>query len=410
MKILIVGGGGAALSTIEEIIRLQKDNNKTDHEIILLCEEKVLPYYRPFISKMCGKNIDFKTYLLYSEEWYLKNNINIVLGTKIIKINFENKVVYDENKKEYKYDKLVLTTGAKPFRLPGVDYSLDGIFSIFNYKSVVEIQNYIKNNDVKKGLVIGGGVLGCEGANALKRFDIDVTIVELFPYLLPRMLPKTSSDYFRKYIEKNSNVKTILGTVVTKIEQGNNNKLIAHFRNGKIETYDIIVINVGVRANIDYLGNTEGNLKLNINRGILCNEFLETSIEDVYTAGDCIEISEKPTIMLWTPAVKQGKVLAASMFKKNTAKYNGKALFPIYCSSFDLPLVTYGNIDGTNDILNTRFEYFSNSKKACLLLYYEKDFKIKYLVAFNDSKFINTVNSTPILNKNLFEILKILNQ
>ena len=393
MKIIVLGGGAACFSFIENLIELKQNKN---NQVSIFAKEKYYPYYRPFLSKCCGiKNLDIDSFYLAKtkdpKNWFNENNININVDNEVKFVNFKEKFIYDSKDKKHYFDKLLIATGSHAFYLPNVDYTEKGIFKLISYDDVKEIENYVwKNKNIKKAVVIGGGILGCESAFALSRLGIYTEMIELMPTILPRMLPKNPSIYIKKIIESH-NIK-IYNNVKTKRIYKDENKFSIELDNNDKINCDLVIINIGVRPNIEFLNKEE----IEINRGIICNKYLETSQKNVYAAGDIIEIKDYINPMLWDPAKDHGKIIANNMFLDKKIDFNVLKKYPILYSSFGINLICIGN--SNFDPKNCKELIISNSKnKREKTFVYYKDKKLIYVASFNSpvmKKIINNISKS----------------
>ncbi len=197
----------------------------------------------------------------------LKHSINAgkmavkLVKAKVDKIDFDRKIVYCGDK-EVDYDKLIISTGSKPF-IPPIKTE-NKIFTVHDINDAKELENNIKKGS--KVIIVGAGAIGLETAAALKKRGMDVKVVDMLPCTFGRAIDNDMSEIIEEKL-KEKGIRLELGK---KIEE--------------IKEKAIVVIATGVMPNITFL---EGNL-IKINKfGIEVNEKMETSIKDVYAAGDC---------------------------------------------------------------------------------------------------------------------------
>ncbi len=205
------------------------------------------------------------------------------------------------------YDSLIIAAGATPFIPPikGINENVDnGAFVLHDIESAQKIMDYAKN--VKKAVVVGAGPIGLEIAVALKKKGLDVAVIEMLAYALPRALDRDMARIVEQSIEKsgirllmNKSVGSINGLPVESVKVGDET----------IET-DMVILASGVRANLDLAKNAG----IEVGKwGIKTNARMETNIKDIYAIGDCIEtvslINHRPTMMqLSSAAYRQGMV------------------------------------------------------------------------------------------------------
>ena len=218
--------------------------------------------------------------------------------------------------------------------------------------------------------------MGCEAAYSLINLNIKVNLIELQKYLLPRLLTQESSKILQKIIE-NHDVNINLETSVNKINKIDKKFEVILENNKKIKT-DIIVVAIGVRPNINFLDKT----KIKIERGIIVNEKMETSVKNVYACGDIIEIKPHITKMIWFPALETGRIAANNILQK-VDNFNVNKKYPVLYSSFNITLIMVGDklkISPSTKILKTINDLKNNSLS---FLAYEND-KVIWGISLND--------------------------
>ena len=293
-KVVIIGGGISALSAAQNI----RERNEKAH-ILLISKEREYPYYRTLLSEMIGEEIKREKFLVKPETWYEEQKIDIRLDSVVEEIDSKDKVVRLNTGEEIGYDKLIIATGARAM-VPCIGNSnLSGIFTIREKYDLDEVKKYCVGK--KKAVVIGGGVLGLEAACGLKKLGLDVTVIEMMQRVLPRQLDNEGSEIFEKCISK-SGVKLYKNSKVEKFEGELSVEKICLDTGEKIET-DLVIISSGIIPNKE-LAEKAG---LEVNRGIVVNERMETSKENIYACGDVAEYGGDIT-GLWQIALEQGKV------------------------------------------------------------------------------------------------------
>lgn len=293
-RIVIVGGGIAALSAAQ-IIRERNDKAK----IQVLSGEREYPYYRTLLSEMIGENVSREKFLVKPAEWYKDNRIDISLGTTVENIDSKKKIISMADGKELAYDKLIVATGARAM-IPSIGNShLEGIFTVRNKEDVDTIKDYCVGK--KKAVVIGGGVLGLESACGLQKLGLEVSVIEMMQRMLPRQLDEEGSKIFETCIDK-SNIKLYKNSKAEKFD-GDKKVTGIHLDSGEVIETDIVIISSGIIPNKE-LAEKAG---ISINRGIIVNERMETSVKDIYACGDVAEYKGN-IIGLWQISLEQGKV------------------------------------------------------------------------------------------------------
>jgi len=272
-KILILGGGQSALYAAREIRR-----NDEESFITVLGEEMQLPYERPPLSKDFLLNKKNEQDLVFNSSNVLEDKKIDYVNTKIIKVDFETKTLFSDDTKKYNYDILLISTGSENNKLK-LDSNLDDeIYYLRNLEEAKIIKEKIKNKN--KIIIIGGGFIGLEIASSLSQLNKNVCLIEIGNQLMGRIIPKQIADLVKKSHETEGN-NIILNKKILQITKNKENYKILLSDNSELES-DFIIAGIGSRPSVSIFENT--NLKLD--NGIVTNEFCETSINDVYAAGD----------------------------------------------------------------------------------------------------------------------------
>ena len=275
--IIILGAGQSAAYAAKQIREVDKDS-----QITIIGEEKNLPYERPPLSKdyILGK-LKLEQFLFFSNEFYQQNNINIITQEKIVKVDFNKKTLTSSKNNDFNYDQLLIATGSKnrQFDIENLDKKIQNeIIYLRNIEESEEIKKRI--NIANEILVIGGGFIGLEIASSASQLGKKVTIVEMGNQLMGRVIPKEIADMIQSVHEENGNT-IYLQTQIKKITKKNNSFQI--LLNSKTTlSADLIIVGIGSSPNTSLF--VESSLE--INNGIITDEFSRTSIPDVFAAGD----------------------------------------------------------------------------------------------------------------------------
>ena len=301
MKVIIVGGGAAGASCAARLRRLNEDAEiiiieKTNEVSIANCG---LPYY---VSGV----INEREKILVSTPEKFKSwfNIDVLLDTEVINIMPDEKKVFLSNGEEMNYDKLVLAQGASPIVPPFEGMDKDKTFIVRNLNDADKIKNYIQQNNSKKAVVVGGGFIGIEMAENLTEMGLDTTLVELGNQILAPVDEEIASVAQNEM--RDNGVNLILSDGVKSFDDNN-----IILNSGKVIEFDIVIMAIGVRPETA-LAKVAG---LEVNRGILVDEYMQTSNADIYAAGDSVEVKDFVTgdnvlIPLAGPANRQGRIIA----------------------------------------------------------------------------------------------------
>ena len=276
-NIIILGAGQSAAYAAKQIREVDKDS-----QITIIGEEKNLPYERPPLSKdyILGK-LKLEQFLFFSNKFYKQNNINIITHEKIVKVDFNKKTLTSSKNNDFNYDQLLIATGSKnrQFDIENLDKKIQNeIIYLRNIEESEEIKKRI--NIANEILVIGGGFIGLEIASSASQLGKKVTIVEMGDQLMGRVIPKEIANMIQSVHEENGNT-IYLKTQIKKITKKNNSFQI--LLNSKTTlSADLIIVGIGSSPNTSLF--VESSLE--INNGIITDEFSRTSIPDVFAAGD----------------------------------------------------------------------------------------------------------------------------
>ena len=274
-KIVILGGGQSAAYAAKEI---RINDNKADIKII--SEEKFLAYERPPLSKdYITDKKKLEDFTFFNSEFYSKNNIEYIKNTKIINLDFQNKILFSQENNQFIYDKLLIATGSVNRNIDlNIENNNDKILSLRNKEDSDRIKNKLKES--KKVLIIGGGFIGLEIAASANELGKEAYVIEMNDQLMGRIIPKKISNFCKKIHEINGN-KIYLNTTIKKIISSKNSYEIK-LSNNKTILVDLIILGIGSIANTELFKDKD----IKIDNGIITNEYCETSQKDVYAAGD----------------------------------------------------------------------------------------------------------------------------
>lgn len=303
MKYLIIGASAAGLSAAQKIKELDVDG-----EITVLSEEKSPPYSKmslPYLlSGKCTKE----------EDLYLKmpEDIKLLLDKKVVSLKEERKAVETETGEEFSYDKLLIATGAHPY-IPEVEKKgSPPILSIRNLEDISGLKERIKNSEEKRVILSGAGLVNCEIANALLKIGVPSVFVIRSNRILSQILDEEGSRVIES-LAREKGIELLTGENIKAVEE-KNGITYATLESGKVLKGSCVVFGKGVRPSVDFLEGT----RIKIGRGIRVDTYLQTSVKDIYAAGDVTEsmdlvYEDVRGHALWPVAVEQGKIAGANM-------------------------------------------------------------------------------------------------
>ncbi len=254
-------------------------------------------------------------------------NYNVLLNTSVISINREKKSVITSDNSEILYQKLLLTTGVRPFIPPfartTVYPALSGLFTFHTLEDVYAMQQWIEKKSVRSAIIIGGGLTGLECADALHKKGILITIIEKNDQLLSRHLMEAGAAYIATHLTA-LGIRLMLATTVARVTEGNGKVHGVELADGTEMKADMIIIAGGTMPNSDLA--KDAGLTLHHNH-IAVNEYMMTSDPAIWAAGDVAAVPHYLTGTLafggtWADAVAQGRIAARAMIG-NPIPYGG---------------------------------------------------------------------------------------
>ncbi len=337
---VIVGAGHAAGQVAQS---LRSSACGFTGRIVMIGEEPYLPYQRPPLSKkFLAGEMELDRVYFKPPTFYEKFNIEVLLNCKATRIERKTKQVGLDDGRSIAYDKLIFTTGSRvrTIAAPGVD--LPGIFYLRSIDDVEAIRAYLKPDS--KLVIVGGGYIGLEVAAVMVSRGLDVTVVEMAPTVLARVVDKQVAEYFAG-VHRKAGVKIENGVAVQGFAgKGRLEKVLC--ADGREFPADVVIIGVGIVPNVE-LAQAAG---LPCDNGIVVDEFGRTQDPDIFAAGDCANhpnrlLGRRLRLESVHNALEQGKTAALAMCGK-LVEY---AQIPWFWSDqYDLKLQIVG-ISGSHD-------------------------------------------------------------
>lgn len=385
VKYLIIGNGIAGLAAAREIRNLDKDGT-----ITMVSNEEYLTYYRLKLTKNLSKDLEPEELLVNKQSWYDDRNIKVVLSKIVERIDTRDNIIVLDDGKLIKYEKLLLATGAKPFIPPISGKYKEGVFALRTIRDLNYIKSYLLGTE--RVLIIGGGLLGLEAAWSLKELGKKVSIVEFAPYLLPRQLDKELGEKLAKKLESYGMKIYLPNTAEEIIGDSKTTGIVVN--NGEIIKSDAILISSGIRPNLDLIRETD----ISFDKGIKVNSHLRTNIDNIYAAGDVVEIHSM-VIGLWTTSNEQGKIAGANMTGSNEEYVHPKLFSSLNIG--DINIFSAGNIHEFDEV----YEYVDSDNDIHHKLFVSHG-KITGAILFGDTTDLNNLRNAIFSKMEVEEYLK----
>ena len=372
MKKLAIIGNGIAGITVARHVR-----KRSDMDITIISSETEHFFSRTALMYIYMGHMRFEDTKPYEDRFWIKNNLNLVKA-HVVSIDTDARVVRLGNAQNIVYDMLVIATGSKSnkFGWPGQD--LTGVQGLYS-KSDLELMERNTAN-ISGGVVVGGGLIGIEMAEMLRSREIPVTFLVRENFYWDNVLPTEEAKLISRHVMEHG-VDLRLATELKEIVSDTNGHVRGVITSrGDEVSCQFVGLTVGVYPNTDAVQDST----VEVNRGILVNEFLETNVPQVYAAGDCVEFRTAnplhPKIeQLWYTGRMQGEALAKTICGERTAYDRG-----VWFNSakfFDIEYQTYGFVNNVPvDGENSLYWEHDNSRHAIRIVYSSADYSV---VGFN---------------------------
>ncbi len=305
-RFVIIGNGAAGTYAAEQ---LRKDD--TACEIVMIDDEKYTLYNRVSLPRyLKGVLLEQRVYVR-DMDWHTKNRIDLRLETKVTRVSFEEKTVTTDPGGELRYDRLLIATGGRPnpLRVTGAE----GARYLFNFQYFDETKAMVARiPESKVAVVMGGSFIGYELTEAFAFRKLETHWIQRGPWFLRRALDEPGGRVV-SLLAQDAGVHLHYDETIERIEQADG-RLRVHGSKGFRATADLVGVGLGLTMNIDVFKGTALETKV----GIVTNEFLETSVPDVWAAGDVAEfydlVSQRHHRMgTWDNALNHGRHVAKNM-------------------------------------------------------------------------------------------------
>jgi len=404
---LIIGSGVAGYNALKELLTL-----RPKAKIVMITSDRYYPYDRPPLSKdyLKGK-IDKEMLFFEPEDFYKRDNLEVILKKKVEKIDTEDKIAILEDGDNISFNKALIATGGSPRKLGINGENLRGVHYLRTLDDADGIKSEISKG--KNAVIIGGGFIGIEVASSLTMLGVRTTVIEVMPYIWSTFVDEKISIFIQKYFETKG-VQFILNESVKEIEGDERVKAVV-LNSGKKLNADFVVIAVGIKPNVE-IAQQSG---INVNNGIVVNEYLQTNHPDIYAAGDVANIldpisGKRRRIEHWNNAEYSGKLAARNMLGRNES-YN--FISSIWSDIFDLHIESAGDTrDYDEYVIRGKFQ-LEKPKFSVIYIkggvvkgYLAINRNVKELVSLNKlvQKGVNVSNKRDMLVDENFDLQKLL--
>ena len=334
MHIVIIGNGVAGITAARHIRKL------SDHKLTVISGETDHFFSRTALMYVYMGHMRFEDIKPYEDWFWEKNRIGLMRGY-VEKVDTKNKQLEFDDGQKMGYDKLIIACGSvsNKFGWPGQD--LDGVQGLYSFQDLEAMEHYSEN--LQKAIIVGGGLIGIEMAEMFHSRHIPVTFLVREKSFWNPVLPAEESAMINRHILEHG-IDLHLETELKEIwgEKGGRVKMVLTNKGEKIHC-QFVGLTVGVSPNIDFLRFGE----IELGKGILVNEYLETTATDVYAIGDCAQLQNppegrRPIEAVWYVGRMMGETVAHTVCGNKT-KYNPGIWFNS-AKFFDIEYQVYGNV------------------------------------------------------------------
>ena len=312
-KLIVIGNGMSGLRTVEELL----SHDKNRYDITIFGEEPYVNYNRIMLSYLLSKEKTFEDTIINHQTWYDEHNITLHKNNKIVSIDKHSKTVICERGQELSYDKLLIATGSQPFipNIPGTQ--LNNVLGFRTKQDVDTILQTIKKEQT--AVVVGGGLLGLEAAYGIAMHGIKTVLVHRSANLMSQQLDHQAGKLLKQHLETygiefrlNQTVEEIYGEVDVQSVRLNNDE--------QLQT-NLVIFATGIKPHTHLAKEAQ----IETHKGIIVDDYLQTSNEHIYAIGECVEHNGN-TYGLVAPLYEQAKVCAKKLAGLDTNPYSGSTL------------------------------------------------------------------------------------
>jgi NAD(P)H-nitrite reductase large subunit len=305
MKHLIIGNGIAGLNAARAI-----RGRDAQADIVMVSDERFPPYSRPMICQVLDGSQPHDKLPLYSEDIYQALRITPLLGARAATLDVDDRVVRLADGREVTYDRLLIASGADARQINATGTELDNIFTL-------RTQNDVRRQlaavaDARQALVLGGGLVGFKAAYGLLKQGLAVTMLITSGYPLALQVDEIAGRIIQDELTANG-LTVQVGVSVTSFE-GNGRVSRARLDNGQTLDCDLVIVGKGVRPSLDFVPRD----KIEVDLGIVVDDCLQSSVPEIYAAGDAAEAvdiarNKRWINAIWPEAAAQGRVAGLNM-------------------------------------------------------------------------------------------------
>ncbi|MBN1254995.1 MAG: NAD(P)/FAD-dependent oxidoreductase [Deltaproteobacteria bacterium] len=337
MRYLIIGNSVAGVHCVEAIRGVDKEG-----PITICSDEETLNYSRPLLSYYLGGRIAEDRLAFRDEAFYQRHSVDLILEKKATGLDTKKRRVSLADGTRLPYDRLLLSVGGVPIVPPidGLRHDTTGVFTFIQLQETKRLINYIEQESIQEAVVLGAGLIGLKAIEGLIERGVRVTVIELVDRVLANTFDTEASSILEARLAAHGCTVIKRDTIQQIKTKGKKVRQLVLKSGTEIST-SLLIVAVGVRPNLALVKGTT----IRTDRGIVVDEYMRTSAEDVYAAGDCAQgldflSKENVVIAIWPVAARQGKIAGLNMSGFQTP-YPG--LFAMNSVQImDIPTISFG--------------------------------------------------------------------
>ena len=402
---LIIGNSAAGLAAAASIRKIDGQGS-----ITVLTNESHSNYSKPLITYYLAGMLELDRVFFKDSSFYRENNIRLICNADVYDVDPAKHEVSADTGKEgqvvFSYSKLLIANGGRPaippirvtdssgeiselsdlmpaykdiksIKKPGIK-KINGVFTLTTLDDAISVKKYIADNKISSASILGGGLIGLKAAEAFLELGIKINVIEFSPSILSASFDEIASDIITEKIQgSGSNVLT--NSTIDNIFTDELSNITGYqLRSGKKVPCSLLIIAAGVAPSTEILGRAKDILKAD--GGIIADEYMQTSVADIYAAGDVINSFDKlslknKNIAIWPLAVKQGSVAGTNM-AGGRQKYGG-GFFMNSVEILGVPVISIGSSSAQdNEVEDIKTYKNCNSQKNIYRKIVVKDNKV----------------------------------
>lgn len=361
--IIIIGNGISGVTAARYI------RKRSDEEIMIISAESKYFFSRTALMYVYMGHMKFEHTQPYEPYFWDKNRIQLK-EARINKVDTEKKQLITDNGEKIDYDKLIIATGSKPNKFGWKGQDSIGVQGLYSKQDLELMER--NTTGIKNAVVVGGGLIGIEMAEMLLTRGIKVDFLVRESHFWNSVLPKQDAELIMRHLTKHHGLTMHYSTELDEIHPDQNGRVesITTKSGNKIDC-QFVGLTAGVSPNVDFLKDAG----IEINRGILVNEYLETSVKDVYAIGDCAEFRQpiegrRPVEQVWYTGKFMGETVAYTLTGEKR-KYQPGHWFNS-AKFFEIEYQTYGLVKNKLDENHSEFVFEDSENEILLHFVFEK--------------------------------------